>query len=105
MQIDSTKSLSARVASHQPAFMSNCLTISHTCLHCLPSRRVSPCVPCPLITGLNGGSVDVFLRMVSMVFVRWGVGALLGNGYGIQGQSYVALLQENEITAGFHYRN
>ena len=28
-----------RGASHQPAFMNSCLTISHTCLPCLPSGR------------------------------------------------------------------
>ena len=39
MLIDSAKSRSMRGASHQPAFMSNCLTISHTCLQCLPSGR------------------------------------------------------------------
>ena len=33
---------------------------------------------------LNGGSVDVFLRMVSIDLVPLGVGAILGNGYGIQ---------------------
>ena len=55
--------------------------------------------------GLNGGTVDVLLRMVSMVLVPWVVGAILGNGYGIQGQNDVAILQGSEITAGFHYRN
>ena len=43
--------------------------------------------------------------MVNTVLVSWGVGAFLGNEYGIQGQNYVALLQESEITAGFYYRN
>ena len=42
--------------------------------------------------GLNCGSVDVLLPMVTMVLVQWGVDAILGNGYGIQGQNYVALL-------------
>ena len=57
------KSRSIRGASHQPVFMGSCLTISHTCLLFLPSRRVSPCVLCPLMIGLthNGGSVDVLL--------------------------------------------
>ena len=55
--------------------------------------------------GLNGGSVDVFLRMVSMVLVPWGVGAILGNRYRIQGQNYVALLQGSEMISRFHYRN
>ena len=44
MVIASAKSRSVRGASHQPAFMSGCLTISHTCLPCLPSARVSPSV-------------------------------------------------------------
>ena len=43
--IASAKSWSARGASHQLAFMGSCLTISHTCLTCLPTGRVSPCVP------------------------------------------------------------
>ena len=44
--------------------MGSYLTISHTCLACLPSGRVSPCVLCPLMIELmrNGGSVDVFLH-------------------------------------------
>ena len=40
--IASAKSQSVRGASHQPAFMDSCLTISHTCLPCLPSASVSP---------------------------------------------------------------
>ena len=43
--------------------------------------------------------------MMNMVLVQWEVGASLGNGYGIQGQNYVALLRESEMTVGFHYRN
>ena len=43
--------------------------------------------------------------MHGMALVLWGVGAILGNGYGIQGQAYVALLQGSEITAGFYCRN
>ena len=46
----------ARVAAHQPAFMGSCLTIRHTCLPCLPSRWVSPCVP-----GVIEGSEDAVL--------------------------------------------
>ena len=34
---------------------------------------------------LNGGSVDNFLRIVSMVLVPWGVAAILGNRYETQG--------------------
>ena len=54
----------------------------------------------PLMIGLNGSSVDVVLRMVSMILVLWGVGTALGNESGIQGQNNVALLQGNEITTG-----
>ena len=92
-------------ASHQPAFMGNCLTISYTCLLCVPGRLISSSVLCPLVVELNVGSTNVFLRMVSMVLVPWGVGAILGNWYEIQGQNYVALLQGSEIKAGFHYRD
>ena len=34
-----------------------------------------------------------------------GVGANLGNESGILGQSYAALFQGSEMTAGFHYKN
>ena len=63
MLIASAKPRSVRRASHQPVFMGRRLTMSHTCLLCLPRRRVSPCVLCPLMIGLmrNGGSADVFL--------------------------------------------
>ena len=44
-------------------------------------------------------------HMVSMVLVLLEVGAILGNGYGIQGQSYVALFWGSAVPAGFHYRN
>ena len=40
--IASAKSRSVRGASHHPAFMSGCLTISHMCLPCLPSERILP---------------------------------------------------------------
>ena len=39
MLITSAKSWSLKGASHQPPFTSCCLTISHTCLTCLPSKR------------------------------------------------------------------
>ena len=45
------------------------------------------------------------LCMVSMVLVLWEVGAILGNGYGIQGQNYVAMLQGCRMPAGFLSRN
>lgn len=40
-----------------------------------------------------------------MVLVLLELGAILANGYGIQGQKYVALLQGNKMTAEFNYRN
>ena len=49
--------------------------------------------------------------MHGMVLVLWwwggggGGSAILGNGYGVQGQNYVVLLQGSEVPAGFHYRN
>ena len=42
----------------------------------------------------NDGSVVVFC-MVSMVLFLWEVAAILENGCGIQGQNYVAWLQES----------
>ena len=53
----------------------------------------------------NGGSVDVLLHMVSMDLVLWEVGVILLNGYGTEGQNYVALLLGSEISAEFHCRN
>ena len=38
-------------------------------------------------------------------FSTVGVVAVLANGCRIQGQNYVVLIQENEMTAGFHYMN
>ena len=40
-----------------------------------------------------------------MFLVLWGVDAILGNGYGIQGQNCAALFQGGEMSAGFHYSN
>ena len=48
--------------------------------------------------GLNGSFVDAYLRMV---LVPLEVAAILGNGYGIQGQNYVALLLGSEMSAGW----
>ena len=107
MLIASAKSQSARGASHQPVFMGSCLAISHTCLPCLPSGRISPtCVLCSLMIGLmrNDGSVDIFC-MVIIVLVLWAVPDILGNGCGIQGQIYVAWLQGSKMPVGFHYKN
>ena len=41
-----------------------------------------------------------FSSMGSWCYCRK-VGAILGNGYGIQGQDYVAFLQESGMPAGF----
>ena len=43
--IASAESRSVREASHQPIFMSDCLTICHMYLPCLPGEWVSFCVP------------------------------------------------------------
>ena len=43
-------------ASHQPSYMGSCVTISYTCLPCLPSTWLSPCVP-----GVTDGSEDAAL--------------------------------------------
>ena len=60
MLIASAKSWGVRGASHLPAFMGSCLTISHTCLLCLPSERVIACV-LSVIKGIGdaGGAVNV----------------------------------------------
>ena len=41
MLIASDNFWNASGASHQPAFIGSCLTISHICLPCLPSRKVA----------------------------------------------------------------
>ena len=40
-----------------------------------------------------------------MALGQWGVGTVVGNRYGIQGQNYVPVLLGSEISAWFHYRN
>ena len=82
MQILLAKCQSARAASHQAAFMGSCLTISHMCMSCLPSRWGSPCV-------------------LAVVLVLWGVDALLGDGYGIQRQNFVACFKGVKCQQGF----
>ena len=73
------KSWSARGASHQPAFMGNYLTISHTCLPCTPSRCISPCVLCLLMIGLMVVLL-MFFGGGEHGFSNVGVGAILRNG-------------------------
>ena len=107
MLVASAKSCSIRGVSHQPVYMGSCLTISHTCLPCLPSGRICPtCVLCSHMIGLmhNDGSVDIFC-MVSIVLVLWEVAAILENGCGIQEQNYVLWLQGSKMPVGFHYKN
>ena len=53
MLTDLAKPQSARGAFQSPAVMGSCLTISHTCLPCLPSRWVISCV-----SGAIEGSED-----------------------------------------------
>ena len=50
----------------------------------------------------NGGSIDIFWDG-ECDFSTVGFGVILGNGCGIQGQNYVALLPGTKATAGFHY--
>ena len=66
MLIASGKSTSVRGASQQPAFIGSWPTISHTCLPCLPSIWVNPCVLCPLMIELMVVLLRVF-HMVSIV--------------------------------------
>ena len=40
-----------------------------------------------------------------MVLVLWRVGPILGNGYEIEEQNYVALIQGSEMPAGLHFMN
>ena len=46
----------------------------------------------------NGGSVNVFLSMIS---VLWENAAVFGNGYGIQGQSMLHCFREMGCQQGF----
>ena len=105
MQVASAKSRSRRGATRQPAFLGSRLTISHTCLACLPSIRTSPCILCPLMIAPMVAPLTFFSQMVSMILVLWGIGAILENGYGSQGQNYVALLQGSKMSAGFYCKN
>ena len=76
--------------SHQPTFMGSCLTTSHRCLPCLPSRWIS--------------LVDGFFAWW-MILLLWEDAAILWSGYGIQRQNYVALFQGSKMSAGFYSRN
>ena len=47
----------------------------------------------------------VFFTCDELVLVLRGVGPILRNGCGIWGQNYIALFQENKMSAGLHSRN
>ena len=47
----------------------------------------------------------VFFMCDELVLVLRGVGPILRNGCGIWGQNYVALFQENEMSAGLQSKN
>ena len=47
----------------------------------------------------------VFFKCDELVLVLWEVGPILRCGCGIWGQNYVALFQENEMSAGLPSRN
>ena len=51
--------------------MGRCLTISHTCFPCLPSRQVSPCVLCPLWS--NDGSANASFKSGEYGFISIGI--------------------------------
>ena len=61
----------------------------------------APPTPPPRFDWADCGSVDVLLCMLSAVLVLWGVGAILGNGYDIKGQHYIAILQEGKKQQNF----
>ena len=99
------KSWSVRGASHQPAFMGSCLTISHKCLSCLPSRWVSPCLLCPLIIGLMVVLL-AFFGMASMVLVLWEL--VLFYGMDVEFKGYyrrVKWQQDFTLGIGFYVYN
>ena len=52
----------------------------------------------------NGGCVDFFLTW-GVWFYLQGFDAILGSGYGTQGQNYDVLLQGSEMSAGLLYRH
>ena len=62
MLIASTKVWNERGASHQPAFINRCLTISHTCLPCLPSKWICPCVLYSSMIDLMVASLTFFVH-------------------------------------------
>ena len=96
-RVASAESRSMRGASDQLTFMDSCLTISHMLQPCIPSSRCvkALCFMAPY-DWANGSYVDGFLTW-GVWFYLQGVDAILGNGYGTQGQSYDLLLQGSEM--------
>ena len=99
MLIALANSRSVRGASHQPAIMGSCLTISYMCLPCLSGGGWdSPCVLWPLVIELMVFLLTFFSWWIW--FYLWSVDATLGNRCGIEGQNYV---QGGKMYAGFRY--
>ena len=55
--------------------------------------------------GLMVAMLMVFFTCDELGLVLWGVGPILRNGCGHQGQNYVTLFQESEMTGGLHSQN
>ena len=90
--------------THQLSWIAAWLLVTRVCPVYLVDQLalISPVSP---YNWANGSSVDVFLCLVIMALVLRGVGAILGNGYGIQGQNYVTVLLGSEMSAEFQCRN
>ena len=69
MLIALAKSKNTRGASHQPAFMRSCLTISHTMLPCLPIGRIYSCVPGFIEVGTFSSTCGVWVGLQCIEFV------------------------------------
>ena len=94
MYIASDKSWSTRTASYLPAFIDSCLTVGH--MHSCPAYLVDE-----LVRGVSSPfdwTKWWFWCFIEhgVVLVLWRVGAILSNGYGIQGQNYVATYQGSD---------
>ena len=75
-------------------------TISHTSLPCLSSRCVSPESSITPYNWTDGGSAGVLYAWYG--FSSMGsFGAILGNGYRIQGQNCVEIFREVKCKQGF----
>ena len=103
LQTPLAKSQSVWGAFHQPGFMSSCLILFTRVCPVYLVDEFSPCVLWPLLIELMLVLLT-FFWMVSVALLVWVVHAILGNGYGIKRQNYVALLWGSEISAGFHSR-